>query len=243
MTATDTIRPPLAANEAAIARLFPRDPRTGEPIPDATLDGALTAMRSARLAGEQIAALVEAVRRDPTRSGPAGLVELRRAVPSIGERAARALDAGAEQLRRAVSGLEAEMAPKPPASPEQLQIAGEIRAALARMDPTARAKALGDAIAAGDEAVVSAALRGGGLLVGMSSEQVAGLRQRWSAARHPEAYARAERLNRALAAVETAGQAVVGFVGAAISGPGAEAAVAAADAAQAALSAAARASA
>src|SRR5262245_59444101 len=117
MTATQTIRPPLAAHEAAIERLYASDARTREPVPDAPLDAAAPAMRQARLAGEQLAALVEAVRNDPTRAGPAGLVELRRAGSSIGERAARALDGGAEALRRGITGLQAEMEPRPPASP------------------------------------------------------------------------------------------------------------------------------
>jgi hypothetical protein len=79
MSDTPSLRPPLAANEAAIARLFPRDPRTGEPLPDTNLDGALTAMRSARLAAEQISHLVETIRRDPTRSG-AGVIRALHAV-------------------------------------------------------------------------------------------------------------------------------------------------------------------
>ena len=110
---------PLALHEAAIERLHARDPRTREPVPDDALAAAAAALRTARLAAEQIAATADALRRDPTRTGPAVVVELRRIAPQLSDRAGAALDGAAATLARAATDLEASMAPRPPARPRR----------------------------------------------------------------------------------------------------------------------------
>ena len=68
-------------HESAVERFHTRDPRSREIIADHALMAASASMRAARQVGEPIAAMVDALHRDPTHTGPAVAMELRRVVP------------------------------------------------------------------------------------------------------------------------------------------------------------------
>jgi hypothetical protein len=222
MPDTPATRPPLALHEAGVDRYQPRDPRTQEVILDPDLTAASAAMKIARGAAEQLAAAADALARDPSRTPATAGIELRRLAPVAGERATKALDVAGDRLRRAIVDIGERTAPAGPKTAEAVQLAAEVRAAVAKMSAADRSTFLAEATAAGDELTIGAVIRAPGILSGLSAPAQEALRAGWRAARHPAEAARAERLSRALAVVEGAGEAAVAFVRAIVANPAAE---------------------
>lgn len=89
---------------------------------------------------------------------------------------------------------------------------GEIRGRLAGSTPAERRAMLSQALAAGDDAVVSAVLSGPAMLSGFEDPtEREDLRLRWQTARHPDVVAQAERYGRAATDIERAGSLLVRF--------------------------------
>jgi hypothetical protein len=203
------VSPTLAP--AVIDRHRARDPRTGELVPDPELEALSAAVGRARSHAEQLEALAETLRRDPTRTPEGAAVELARTAPLIGERAAAALDQADTRLAGSVAQLGAVLAGPPLGVHAAME--PEIRARLAAMSSETRRTALLAAIEAGDELTAGAALRGPAMLVGMAPSELEHIRQAWGRARHPEKVARLAVLQKARADAERAGAALVALVG------------------------------
>jgi hypothetical protein len=200
---------PLTLAEENMTAHYGRTPDGGR-IPDADLDGAVRALASARGEAERVASLAAALSRDPTQTPDAAALRLRENALSAGERAANVLDAARSGLLAAIDRLDAQTA-----APPQLLGAGpvevEIRAALRGMSKGARAAALTQAFHDGDDQTLGAALRGVPLTAGLEKGEQEHWRTRYRYERRRLEAERADRLRKALGAIDRAGTGFVGF--------------------------------
>jgi hypothetical protein len=205
-------RAPLALHEQVIERHHGRDRMTREIVPDADIQLLSGAFASARRASEALCEQARALRQDVTKTPEARAAQIRQASLRVAERVARSLDEArariadtAERLASATSG------PALPKSAHEVALHGEIRARLSAMKPEDRRAALNQALEAGDDMVVGAALAAPGLVSGLAAEEVSMYRARFREARHPAEADRLRRLEAALADTDRAGQSFLSF--------------------------------
>ena len=197
-------KPSLTIDERTITHVAGDDPG------DEIVAGLTRAARIARENAARLHAAAEAVARDQSQPEASRRRAISTAAQAIGPRVAAELDrarAMAEAEMRRVA--EATAAPPAPQDPAALQIDGELRAVLRRLNHDDRGKALSD------ERVLAAALRGPGLLSGMGDAEARVLAERYRRTAHPAAAGRIEQLNKALAAIDRVGNVFADYAGAA----------------------------
>lgn len=211
---------PLSLSEDLVAPLYARDPETGARMADDDLDALADALRHACSQAEQVLALANALRADPTKSPGAVALTLREKGLKAGEQAALSLDRARNRLSATVARLSAETAaPLLARDANGMMLEGEIRTALARMSPKDRTAAIGQAFEDGEDSVVGAVLRGPALLSGLGPDQRQMLQDRYRRERHPQEADRIIRLTKALDGLERGAVALLGFTEAIVTTP------------------------
>lgn len=211
---------PLDINEAVIDKQRMRDRGSGGYVPDAALDILHSAVAETRKTAEKLAALAEALGNDRTITPEAAALKLRRAALKLGETSATKLDAARARAAREVETLRKNTAsPPPPKDALAMQLEAELRQRICAMRDDERSKLVGAALKSGDQAVLAAVLRGHHALVGMSETQHNVYREQWRHAAYPQETDRIQRLNKALAATDRAGQCLLGMVESAVKNP------------------------
>ena len=218
MTKID-LRLPLALHEAAIEQYRRKD------VSDAELDVLHAAMAQARQDIERFCAFAEAVTADKTSTPAANALKLRQAALRAGERAGDRLDQarvhaekGIEQIRKAT------WSPPPPKDDAAARLEVEIRQRLAAMPHEDRGKVIAAAIKDDDDLMVGAILRAPSMLTGMSQVEQDYRRAMWRQRRYPNEVDREQRLEKAVAALDRGGTAMLAFIKAMTASPEAEAA-------------------
>ncbi|MFC3078202.1 hypothetical protein ACFODL_08910 [Phenylobacterium terrae] len=201
---------PLTIDPDQVAPLYARDSETGQTIPDPAIEAAASALTVARSQAMAIADLASRLDADPSRTSAARALELRRAALRAGERAAEALDRARSVAQTERAELDAATS-APPIPPGAGALESEVRAALRAMPAGERAKALAAAISAGESLIAGAVLRAPGLLSGLSADELELHRANYRRLHHPGAADRLDRVGRALAALDRAGEALVSF--------------------------------
>ena len=212
MTAEPMNHVPLSLSDDVFEPLYARDPNTGARLHDDDLDALADALRQARGQAEQVLALSNALKADPTKSPGTVALTLREKGLKAGERAAHTLDQARNRLAATVARLSAETAaPLPARDAGAMMLEGEIRAALARMTARDRSAAISQAFEDGEDAVIGAMLRGPALLSGLGTDQQRMLQDRYRNERHPREADRIARLTKALEGLERGAVSLVGF--------------------------------
>lgn len=203
----------LCMHEDVIDRHFARDPNTGERIADHALDALKAAATYGRVTGAEILTAHKAITSDEM------------SMPMA--RAKRARDMGFSRLRAinqridsAVTLAKAERdailekiaAPPEPKTFSKDTVAQGTRDGLLRLSPKARAKALSEAVEAGDDVTVGAVLNAPNVASGISRSEHDMLRATWQRRRFPFEVDRAARLDRAMDDLTNAGSAMINFV-------------------------------
>lgn len=203
---------PLSLSDDLLQPLYARDPDTGARLPDDDLDTLADALRQARGQAEQVLALSNALKADPTKSPAAVALTLREKGLKAGEKAAYALDQARNRLVATVGRLSAETAaPLLTRDAGGMMLEGEIRTALSRMTARDRSAAISPAFEDGEDAVIGAVLRGPALLSGLATDQRQMLQDRYRAERHPREADRIARLKKALEGLDRGAIALVDF--------------------------------
>jgi hypothetical protein len=230
---------PVSIHEAAISRYFTRDRATGAIVKDPALETLHDSVAFGRQAAEQMAAAYDAIMFDQTRTEAQRLVESRKIVATLAEKAAKRLDEARTRAEIALGEIRSKTnAPAPPMTPGEIALDAEVRAALKAMSDKDRGAAIVAAIRDGDDAILRAALTGPEMLLGMGKAQREAYRHQWRQARHPNETDREHRIAKAMAASELAGRSLISFVGSLSENPKAKLAQSAADRAEAAKAAA-----
>lgn len=204
---------PLSVNEATITTFHERDPRTGHVVADESIDALAASVGSARAAAEALVAFRTTTLADTTRTADARRLAIRKQALRLAESQGPRLDAARQRVQGDLAAIEREIH-APPAIDAGL--AAEIRAALRGMAKGDREKLIGEAIAANDEELLAALLRGRGFMVGVSESRLTAWRDAWQRAHRAQAYARRQRLQKAMEAQDRAGRAFLGMVRGAI---------------------------
>lgn len=218
---------PLSLHEDLIERQYARDPETKAVVEDPALRALAGAVKTARLAVEQVAELHRAVGADKTITPEAAALTVRSAAVKLGEKAAKVLDDARAAALAEMQRVEAETAAPPPGDPA---IESEVRSMLARATHEQRSKIVADAIKAGDDTTCGAVLRAGvpAWLSGLGQAELDMRREQWRRARHPGVSDRLDRMRKAIEATDRGGRLLVTFVQDAANSPAAQLAEAAA---------------
>ncbi|TPL06423.1 hypothetical protein FJ938_13165 [Mesorhizobium sp. B2-4-14] len=201
---------PLSLTPELIAKFYKRDPANGGTIPDAALSGIEAAMRAAFEEINRVGAVGSQL--DPTVTPQAHALRVRDIALKAVERAAGRLDAARAAAMADIARIEAETsAPPAPRDAHAVQMEAEIRSMLRNMDAKARGAAIAKAISDGDDLVVGAFLRGPAMLTGVGEAEREMRRGAWRKQRHPEKTDRQERLQKAIAAVDRGGSAMLAW--------------------------------
>lgn len=208
-----TIKVPLGLDERTISHFAERDPRTGQPLPDAELDGLSVTVKIAREEAESLVNLANAMRADRSQPVEAALVRTSDAALKAASRVAARIDAARARATAALAGIERKIsAPPPPANPAAMHMEGLILNRLAAMPEKERTETVAAAFAARDERVIAAVLRGPAFLAGVGSAQQDIWRHRYAKEFHPADAARRDRLRKALEGTDRAGDIFVGLI-------------------------------
>ncbi|TKB12806.1 MAG: hypothetical protein E5V75_24015 [Mesorhizobium sp.] len=203
---------PLALAPEAVTMFQLRDRLNGGAIvPDAAITGLETAMRGAEELMQRVVVL--AGTKDPAATVDGHALKVRDVAVAAAEQAARKLDAAREAAQNEINRLQAETAaPPPPRDPHAVQLEAEIRARLASMKDKERGETIAKAIKDGDDLVVGSFLRGPAMLTGVGEHEREMRRHAWRSARFPDKVDREQRLQKAIAAVDRGGRAMIAMV-------------------------------
>jgi hypothetical protein len=173
---------------------------------------AFGALKAARVAAENMTAATIAIHRDATKSPPAAHLQSDEYSAKLLTVTTPKLDRAHEHLQTSINLLQRKTAkPALEVSAKNNFMTGEVRARLAGMTQSARMKTLSDAIDAGDDLSVGAALEAPGFLTGLSPGELEHVRDRWAHARHPEHMACIKRLQTAQEHLRRAGNLLSGY--------------------------------
>jgi hypothetical protein len=182
-------RPP-SIHEELIARHFSREED------DAVLVAMRNAVHDARLAADEIAKRHEAIMADELRTPIARQRAARQMAQRLLAGVSDKLNRAHAQAHAAVADIE-NLAPPPLKNIEATMAAQEMRGLLRSMTPKERNKIISDAIAADDNAVLSAIMHGHALASGLGPLEHNALQRRWQKSRYPQQVERRERLVKA----------------------------------------------
>lgn len=220
-----SLKLPLSLHEATIEKFRARDRVTKELVPDDVLEALHSAMASARADADRIAALHEALSADKTITPEAAALKVRKLALQLGDRASAKLDKARAHTAKALDGIrKATWSPPPPKDLLAAGLETEIRARMALMPEKDRSSLLANAIAADNELIVGACLRGPAMLSGMSDHELELRRALWREKNFPDQFDREQRLWRALDALDRGGASLVKFIAQAADTPTATAA-------------------
>lgn len=207
------IKIPLDLNESFVNRHAEIDPTTGAPIADPVMSGLSNAVKAAREQATSLANLEKAALADRTQTPEAHVVRIAAAASKTGGQVAALLDAARTRAKTEIANIEKRTgAPPPPKDSVALSIEAEIRGRLAAMGPKERADAIAQAKADNNETVIAAVLRGPAMLTGLGTAELNGIRHHYRERFHAADYARLQRLQRAVDAVERSGRLFVGVI-------------------------------
>lgn len=220
MTKINNLQLPLALHEATIEHY-----RRKDAAPDAELEALGAAMAQARQDIERFAVLAEAISTDRTHTVESNALRLRQAAVRAGERAAVCLDGARVRAEKAVEQIRtATYAPPAPKDDAAARLEVEIRQRLAAMPHQDRGKVIAAAIKDDDDLMVGAILRAPPMLCGMSQVEHNYRRALWRQRRYPNEVDREQRLEKAVAALDRGGAAMLAFIKTMTASPEAEAA-------------------
>jgi len=198
---------PLALHEACVEQYRARDRATGELTPDDAIDALHSALASARADAERIAALHEALINDPTITVGAAALKVRNEALKLGEKASAKLDKARARAQKAIDAIRASThAPAVPKDALAMQLESEIRARMALMPDKDRSGLLANAIAADNELIVGACLRGPAMLCGLTEAELNVRRTMWRQKKFPSEFGREQHLQKAIEALDRGGQ-------------------------------------
>ena len=192
-------------NPRTVEELFETDPDdpTGERrVADPALEALHHGLERANHVLGRLVVARAAMMADETMTEGARSLKVREAALVAGERAAKLLNSARDQAIAAADDIKAETKPEPPAD---AALAAEIRAALRAMPERERVGALDKA----DAAIISSILAGPEMLSGVSHSRA---ELAYRLRHHPGELERLHRIDEALARVELAAEATVGFV-------------------------------
>lgn len=211
------MRPPSSLHMESIAQLFLH--HAGNGAPDEALARIENDMLAACEAAEALAEGVVAVLADESLEESARIAEARRLTVVHAETAAVRLDAARVLARTELAKLAEIMVSPTGDNSNELKLAAQIRTALRTMPPDQRDFAIQAAIEKNDHVVLVAALGGAAAQIGMTDQDRALHLVEWRRRAFPAEMARHDRLEQAAAAIESAGAAMVGWVGRLTSNP------------------------
>ncbi|RJT38689.1 hypothetical protein D3227_15590 [Mesorhizobium waimense] len=216
------VKVPLDLNEAFVDRHAETDPLTGAPIADPVLSGMSNAVKLAREQATVLANFEAAALADRTQTPEANLLRIANAAGKTGKRVAVQLDAARTRAKTEIANIQKRTgSPPPPKDSLALAMEAEIRARLANMLPKDRAAAIAKAKAENNETIIAAVLRGPAMLVGMGEAEQNAIKHHYRMRFHAADYARLERLNKAVDAMERPGRLFVSLVRSAEDSPSA----------------------
>ncbi|RUV08163.1 hypothetical protein EOA79_01460 [Mesorhizobium sp. M1A.F.Ca.IN.020.03.2.1] len=211
---------PADLNETFVNRHAEIDPTTGAPVADPVFDGLANAVRLAREQAGMLANLEKAAMADKTMTPEANVVRVASAASKTGERVAAQLDVARTRAMAEIANIEKRTSsPPPPKDSVALSIESDITRALASMGDKERADAIAQAKAQGDETVIAAILRRPAMVSGLGEAQLEGIRHAYRQHFHSADYARLQRLQRAVEAMEKSGRLFVGIIKSAMDTP------------------------
>jgi hypothetical protein len=200
---------PPSIHEAFVEKFFARDPSTNEPIRDEELIEIFEAAKSTRITANEVSNATRVILDSNLETPIANAKRARDHGFKLLERAMMKVDAARKRGATAVAAIEKQTgAPPPPANAVDAMLHGEIRARLAKMSDEERASA----IASGDDHIIAAYLHGPAMLTGASEAEREMHRRAWQRAKFPAEIDRAERLKKAMAAMERGASLLLQFV-------------------------------
>jgi len=211
-TATPDTGPSPSIHEAMIARHLPKDPRTGEPMADATLDRMADAMRAARLGAERAERVAAALHANEMQMPAARHKQVRAEAWKSVEPALRQLDSARQAATQAIEALEA-VTSAPPAPKDMLGglKANEIRSVLRGLPEAEREAMLSAALGDDDDAMIGAVIDQPPAMSGISKARHQMLKASWQRKRHGDKLDRVATLKKALADLERGGELTIKF--------------------------------
>ena len=204
--------PSPSIHEAMIARHLPKDPRTGEPMADATLDRMADAMRAARLGAERAGRVAAAIHGNEMATLPARHRQAREQVWKAVEPTLRQLDGARQAATQAIAALEA-VTSAPPAPKDMLggMKANEIRSVLRGLPEAEREAMLSAALGDDDDVMLGAVIDQPPAMSGISKTRHQMLKASWQRKRHGDKLDRVATLKKALADLERGGELTIKF--------------------------------
>lgn len=229
------LKVPLDIHESTMEQWQERSDK-GELVADPAISRLSDAIKTTRTNCSTLVGLSDALAQDWTNSPQASALKLRGHALRLAEATAQKLDAAKEAVQGEIDTIVAAIGTPPlPGTQYAVGLEQEIRSRLAAMPEKAREEAISKAFAAKDQTVIGAVLRGPAMLVGMSDERHAMVREHYRREFHPVEYARYRRLRGAMETMVRTGQSFLGFIGGVVNSESAnlaEAAVANARAAE-----------
>jgi len=170
-------------------------------------------MKASREAAEALVVIADRLEADGNFSRQGRAEKLARQAKAMSTEVSAKFANAVARAKLELKKLEEAMQLPPVDDAVSAQLDGEMRSALLRMSSADRTRLVVGSIKAGDDGVALATLRGHSALTGLSEQEKSTLLDAWRRARFPIEADRAERLNKAVAAVERAGTVFGDFVG------------------------------
>jgi len=199
-------KPSPSINEAVIDRYHPKDPATGDIVPDNIVSRLSVAVGAARLAAEKAQRVAEAIMANEFWTVAARHKAVQDKCHRITEPVLSTLDNALAACRKEIETLTTKTAGPPrPQDAAGYFLASEVRQRLASLSNEDREAAFAQALADEDEAALGAVLVGSPMLSGITKARQQMLRAAWQKQRFAPELARIERLQKALTDTERAG--------------------------------------
>jgi hypothetical protein len=201
---------PLSLHHATFERHYQRAPGVGV-TPDDTIAAAMRAAAEGRKLATQALDAYEKILADESVPMAGRLVRAKKAAAPLIESVGRKLDAAIDTVQAELSKLDKDMLPIIPPGESHLTTDGELRTLLRTASYEKRSELFAQASRAGDDSPVRAMLAGHPSLSGLSSDEMRARKKQYQRSRHPQTWARKERLEAALHDLKVASDAVVDF--------------------------------
>jgi hypothetical protein len=210
MNATSKVVP-LSLHEDVLDRHYIADPETGTRIEDHALDALKSAAAFGRSTAEKLLSANKAILADKLNTELSNAKRARDTAERMLESITKRIDSAVTVANTERNALLAKLS-GPPKDVVSAGHAIEIRSALLRLSPSDRAKAIAEALAEEDEALIASVLSASSLVSGVTKAEKALLKASWGQARYPGEINRAERLNDAIEDLLRGGRAAISLV-------------------------------
>ncbi|MEQ1953405.1 hypothetical protein [Mesorhizobium sp. CN2-181] len=213
-------------SEETVEHFAERDRQTGQ-IADPIVVALAGAVKAAREEGTALVNFEKAAYADRTLTPEASVLHVAQQALKTGERVAKQVDSALQRAKAEVASVERRIAAPPaPKDLAGLHVAGEIRAALARMPEKERDDAIANAFVTQNLSVIAAVLNGPAFLSGIGEAKLGLIRARYQREQFPADVKRIETLGKAISAAERAGSLFFAFIKEAADSPSAQLAAA-----------------